>query len=69
MNGNDLLLALAVGTALRVFGPDVRALTRRLLTAGVRIGATELLTEAREGSALTAPTAAVLPPASPRGEE
>lgn len=66
MNGNDLLLALAVLTAVRVFAPDVRALTRRLLTAGVRIGATELLTEAREAAA---PTAAVLPHSSPRGEE
>ncbi|MFI6730138.1 hypothetical protein [Streptomyces atratus] len=43
---HELFVALAVVTALRVFAPDVRALTRRLLSAGVRIGATQLLENA-----------------------
>ncbi|WP_435192233.1 hypothetical protein [Streptomyces sp. bgisy126] len=52
MTVHDFIIALVVLTALRVFAPDVCALTRRVLRAGVRIGATELLTEAPEASAL-----------------
>ncbi|MFG2111485.1 hypothetical protein ACGFRB_02385 [Streptomyces sp. NPDC048718] len=62
MTVHDLPLALVVLTALRVFAPDARALTRRLLRAGVRIGATELFSEAQEPPV---PATAVLPPASP----
>ncbi|MGW6268351.1 hypothetical protein [Streptomyces sp. NPDC055060] len=40
---DDVLAATVVVTALRVFAPDVRHLTRRLLGAGVRVGAGELL--------------------------
>ncbi|MEV7296670.1 hypothetical protein AB0N79_34375 [Streptomyces microflavus] len=40
---HDLLVVLAVVTALRVFAPDARALTRRLLSAGVRVGTTQLM--------------------------
>ncbi|MEV5864843.1 hypothetical protein AB0L83_34770 [Streptomyces sp. NPDC052071] len=40
---HDFLVVLAVVTALRVFAPDARALTRRLLSAGVRVGTTQLL--------------------------
>ncbi|MER5312620.1 hypothetical protein ABT034_33125 [Streptomyces sp. NPDC002773] len=65
MTVHDLLIALVVLTALRVFAPDARALTRRVLRAGVRIGATELLTETRE---VSAPATAVLPPTTHRGE-
>ncbi|MGY3341081.1 hypothetical protein ACVW0K_007274 [Streptomyces filamentosus] len=66
MSIHDLLIALVVITALRVFTPDVRALTRRLLSAGVRIGATELMGEA---AGTSAPAATALPPVSPRGEK
>lgn len=65
MTVHDLLSALVVTTALRVFAPDARALTRRLLRAGVRIGASELLTETHE---VSAPATAALPPLSHRGE-
>ncbi|MFD6532162.1 hypothetical protein [Streptomyces sp. NPDC060184] len=65
MTVHDLLSVLVVPTVLRVFAPDVRALTRRLLRAGVRIGATELLTEPHEASA---PATAAQPPLSRRGE-
>ncbi|BAU85333.1 hypothetical protein SLA_4445 [Streptomyces laurentii] len=72
MTVHDLLIALVVLTALRVFAPDARALTRRLLRAGVRIGATELLTETQEAQeaqeASTPTTVAALPPASRREE-
>jgi hypothetical protein len=40
---DDALAATVVITALRVFAPDARHLTRRLLRAGVRVGADELL--------------------------
>ncbi|MDV5143168.1 hypothetical protein R1T08_02280 [Streptomyces sp. SBC-4] len=64
MTVHDLLIALVLVTALRVFAPDARALTRRLLSAGVRIGAAELLAENQE----VTPTSAVPPPGSRRGE-
>lgn len=64
MTVHDLLIALVLVTALRVFAPDARALTRRLLSAGVRIGAAELLVENQEVN----PTSAALPPVSRRGE-
>ncbi|MFC9734313.1 hypothetical protein ACFWGM_33760 [Streptomyces roseolus] len=66
MSIHDLLIALVVITALRVFTPDVRALTRRLLSAGVRIGATELMGEDHNASA---PATTALPPVSRRGEK
>ncbi|MFE7414500.1 hypothetical protein [Streptomyces laurentii] len=69
MTVHDLLIALVVLTALRVFAPDARALTRRLLRAGVRIGATELLTETQEAREASIPTTvAALPPTSRREE-
>ncbi|MGW5868648.1 hypothetical protein ACWFRJ_41600 [Streptomyces sp. NPDC055239] len=40
---DDVLVATVVITALRVFAPDARHLARRLLRAGVRVGANELL--------------------------
>lgn len=38
MSHNELLALLAVITALRVFLPDLRTGTRRLLRAGARVG-------------------------------
>lgn len=40
---NDALALLAVATALRVFLPDLRAGTRRLLRAAVQVGVGELV--------------------------
>ncbi|WP_157882620.1 hypothetical protein [Streptomyces silvensis] len=40
---NDLLMLLAVATALRVFLPDIGMGVRRLLRAGARVGVAELL--------------------------
>lgn len=40
---NDALALLAGATALRVFLPDLRAVTRLLLGAAVRAGVAELL--------------------------
>ncbi|MEW1699297.1 MULTISPECIES: hypothetical protein [unclassified Streptomyces] len=83
MTVHDLLIAPVVLTILRVFAPDARALTRRLLTAGVRIGTTEILNQAAHSASAAAPPAAahraepqnpsassmtVLPPASRRGK-
>ncbi|MGA4846593.1 hypothetical protein ACOBQB_10100 [Streptomyces sp. G5(2025)] len=55
---DDLLAALVVITAVRVFAPDARRLTRRLLRAGVRVGASELLKGPRpaDSSQLAAPS-------------
>nr|WSX75759.1 hypothetical protein OH826_19020 [Streptomyces sp. NBC_00899] len=39
---------LAAAAAARVFGPDVRKIVRRVLAAGVRLGASELV-QARSG--------------------
>ncbi|MEV0694056.1 hypothetical protein [Streptomyces sp. NPDC050388] len=57
MTVDDLLAVLVGVTALRVFAPDVRKVTRRLLRAGVRVGVTELLQS-------PASTPAPAPPAS-----
>ncbi|MCD9146106.1 hypothetical protein [Streptomyces albireticuli] len=46
MTVNDALDALVVATALRVFAPDGRALVRRVLSAGVRVGTAGLLEDA-----------------------
>ncbi|WP_331752084.1 hypothetical protein [Streptomyces sp. NBC_00829] len=54
MTFNDLLAVLGMVTALRVFAPDVRALTRRLLSAGVRMGAAGLLENVSRGTAAPA---------------
>lgn len=39
---------LAAAAAARVFGPDIRKIIRRVLAAGVRLGASELV-QARNG--------------------
>ncbi|MGW1840443.1 hypothetical protein [Streptomyces sp. BBFR2] len=43
MTLNDALAPLLLLTAVRVFAPDLRHLTRRLLRAGVRVGAAALV--------------------------
>ncbi|WP_189269489.1 hypothetical protein [Streptomyces fuscichromogenes] len=43
MTVNDGLALLAVATALRVFLPDLRVVTRRLLRASVQAGVAELV--------------------------
>lgn len=40
-------LVLAAATAARAFGPDVRRALRRILAAGVRLGAIELTRSSR----------------------
>ncbi|MFG2222509.1 hypothetical protein [Streptomyces sp. NPDC048644] len=47
MTLNDALASLALITAVRVFAPDMRHLTRRLLRAGVRVGAAALVEDHR----------------------
>ncbi|MCB5911835.1 hypothetical protein [Streptomyces pinistramenti] len=47
MTLNDALASLVLITALRVFAPDLRHLTRRLLRAGVRVGAAALVEDHR----------------------
>ncbi|MFD7920000.1 hypothetical protein ACFV3R_12325 [Streptomyces sp. NPDC059740] len=47
MTPTDIPTALAVATALRVFAPDLRRLTRRALREGVRAGAAALVEEGR----------------------
>ncbi|WP_331747248.1 hypothetical protein OG365_40105 (plasmid) [Streptomyces sp. NBC_00853] len=42
MNHDVASLALALAAAGRAFAPDVRALLRRLLGVGVRVGAASL---------------------------
>ncbi len=42
-------VVLAAAAAMRAFGPDVRRLSRRVLAAGVRLGASEL-TRTRRGT-------------------
>lgn len=54
---DDALAATVVITALRVFAPDARHLTRRLLRAGVRVGARELLNGGRSADIQTSLTA------------
>ncbi|MEV7541570.1 MULTISPECIES: hypothetical protein [unclassified Streptomyces] len=49
MNHDVASLALALAAAGRAFAPDVRALLRRLLGAGVRVGAASLV-EQREAA-------------------
>ncbi|MEU3713791.1 hypothetical protein [Streptomyces catenulae] len=45
MTLNDALAPLVLLTTVRVFAPDLRHLTRRLLRAGVRVGAAALVEE------------------------
>lgn len=59
----SIALALSAVTALRVFAPSARALTRRLLGATVRIGA-ESLAERRT----TAAAVTVAPSADEKGD-
>ncbi|MEU5002045.1 hypothetical protein [Streptomyces sp. NPDC021622] len=54
---DELLAATVVFTALRVFAPDALHLTRRLLRAGVRVGAAELLKGGRPSDAAPSLTA------------
>ncbi|GGP00097.1 hypothetical protein [Wenjunlia tyrosinilytica] len=63
MTVNDALAAVVVATALRVFAPDVRTLTRRVLSAGVRVGAAGLLEDTTRSAA--GPT----PPLEPSRDE
>ncbi|AXE27936.1 hypothetical protein C0216_31040 (plasmid) [Streptomyces globosus] len=49
MNHDVASLALALAAAGRAFAPDARALMRRLLGAGVRVGAASLV-EQREAA-------------------
>ncbi|GAA2463353.1 hypothetical protein [Streptomyces lavendulocolor] len=63
MTVNDALNVVVVATALRAFAPDVRTLVRRALSAGVRVGAADLM---HDSSAAIRPT--VLP-RSMRDEE
>ncbi|MFF9870520.1 hypothetical protein ACF1G0_35020 [Streptomyces sp. NPDC013953] len=63
MTVHDALTAVVVGTALRVFAPDVRTLVRRALSAGVRVGAAGLV----ENTSRTARTTAL--PSALRDEE
>lgn len=49
MNHDVASLALALAAAGRAFAPDARALLRRLLGAGVRVGAASLV-EKREAA-------------------
>ncbi|MEV0445567.1 hypothetical protein AB0I84_12205 [Streptomyces spectabilis] len=53
----DLLMLLAVATALRVFLPDIRTAVRRLLRAGARVGVAELLQTPSNRPATKAPAA------------
>lgn len=59
MTVNDALALLAVATALRVFLPDLRTATRRLLRTAVRAGVTELLQTRPARSADTLPATSV----------
>jgi hypothetical protein len=53
---DDCLAVLAGVTALRVFAPDARKVTRLLLRTGVRVGVRELLQSAPH-TPTSAPTA------------
>ncbi|MEU0278688.1 hypothetical protein ACIOGX_02540 [Streptomyces sp. NPDC088147] len=63
MTPNDVFALLVLATAARVFASDLRYLTRRLLRAGVRVGAAALI-EDRHRGAPRAPRTEVLTPAS-----
>ncbi|WP_406447418.1 hypothetical protein OG782_01195 [Streptomyces sp. NBC_00876] len=54
MTPHDMLALLVVATAVRVFAPDLRSLSRRALGAGVRAGATALMEDHRRRSAYPA---------------
>ncbi|MGW6309089.1 hypothetical protein [Streptomyces niveus] len=58
MTLNDVLALLVLATAARVFTPDLRYLTRRLLRAGVRVGAAALVEDHQQ----TNPHAEILVP-------
>ncbi|MFJ8510751.1 hypothetical protein [Streptomyces avermitilis] len=57
MTVDDCLTVLVGVTALRVFAPDARKVTRLLLRTGVRVGARELLQSSPHTPA-SVPTAA-----------
>ncbi|MEV6420973.1 hypothetical protein [Streptomyces sp. NPDC051662] len=63
MTPNDVFALLVLATAVRVFASDLRYLTRRLLRAGVRVGAAALI-EDRHHGAPRAPRKEVLTPAA-----
>ncbi|MBT2510705.1 hypothetical protein J7I98_33710 [Streptomyces sp. ISL-98] len=50
MTPDDVFALLLLATAVRVFTPDLRHLTRRLLRAGVRVGAAALIEDRSRGS-------------------
>ncbi|MFF3343237.1 hypothetical protein [Streptomyces flavidovirens] len=50
MTPDDLFALLLLATAVRVFAPDLRHLTRRLLRAGVRVGAAALIEDRSRGT-------------------
>ncbi|PVE11113.1 hypothetical protein OIE62_36990 [Streptomyces scopuliridis] len=63
MTPNDVFALLVLATAVRVFASDLRYLTRRLLRAGVRVGAAALIEDHHRG-APRAPRTEVLTPAA-----
>ncbi|MEU0955852.1 hypothetical protein ABZ353_26485 [Streptomyces niveus] len=64
MTLNDVLALLVLATAARVFIPDLRYLTRRLLRAGVRVGAAALVEDHQQA----VPRAEILAPARHSGK-
>ncbi|MFE4368302.1 hypothetical protein ACFRMN_08640 [Streptomyces sp. NPDC056835] len=66
MTPNDVFALLVLATAVRVFASDLRHLTRRLLRAGVRVGAAALIEDRHHGAprAPRAPRTEVLTPAA-----
>ncbi|MFF1834502.1 hypothetical protein ACFVXE_09910 [Streptomyces sp. NPDC058231] len=60
MTPNDTLALLVLATAVRVFAPDLRYLTRRLLRAGVRVGAAALVEDRRSGALRVEPGSAAV---------
>jgi hypothetical protein len=61
---NDVFALLVLATAVRVFASDLRYLTRRVLRAGVRVGAAALMEDRHRSD----PRAEVFAPAA-RDEE
>ncbi|MFJ2172823.1 MULTISPECIES: hypothetical protein [unclassified Streptomyces] len=57
MTTDDVLALLVFTTAARVFAPDLRCLTRRLLRAGVRVGAAALVEDHHRAAARGGPLA------------
>jgi hypothetical protein len=46
---HQIEIVLTAAAAARAFGPDVRRLVRRILAAGVRLGASEMIRDRRYG--------------------